>query len=163
MICNLSFLDLIWNMSSSSIWFSSYATLKPFLILVWKASYIFCCGGWGEADFSQSWYHEDRKWWVSKQHKVVKLSVRGLSLWRFVVLTQQVSDWPSPRGHTCMLAELLVSVSAMHGLVSVSPLTSITEHRNVSHIHWGYSCLNCWKWICGKISVMAVQSEYIRE
>lgn len=75
-------------------------------------------------------------WWqkvVSQQTTcwVMKLSIKGLALWRIVLLTLQLSDWPSTRGHTCRLAELPVSLTTTHGLVSISPLASIIDDLNI--------------------------------
>lgn len=82
------------------------------------------------------YYHDDRKWWVNKQSvRLWSCPIKGLDLWRIAPLTLLLSDWPSPRGHTCRLAEP-VSLTATRGLVSISPLTSITDDLGTPRTHW---------------------------
>lgn len=98
-------------------------------------------------------------WWqkvVSQhtQYMVVKLSFKGLVLWHILLLTVQPVDWPSLRGHTCKVAQLLVSLTTTHGLVPNSPLTSIVwQHQcitytlNVAHRIFVCSVSCCWAFV----------------
>ena len=106
-------------------------------------------------------------WWLSGEstYKVLgcEAACKGVGPVMPCAVDTAVTDWPSPREHTCKLSEP-VSLNAIHSLIFVSPLTSITYDLNYNTqcvsqdlgsqaelLHWQHpwenTCDGCWVWM----------------